>query len=354
MGKRYVKLQAASILAWFQKGWDVARNTEVDLREWVETECQGSVYGLSSIFDQAREKELPKPGTWQELHELLLEHLYVEGDSDFIQQDEFSLRVRTDDDENELAYYFFEDDFAAAHPEIVAYLLLETHDLAALPPEDVMDFAPAGRLTEIAPPGQGEGGLYLCFIGRGLPKREGPFHIKGIRLPDFNGYLRTASGNDLLAKWPRDLRYIRAFTGEMDENPREALRLCGSSFKEFYYPAEGIGTIGEARAEIEREVAISRTEDRTRYSSNADDPFVAGTEHFVQLCASEGASGNPAAIRMILSRSEETGLKGRLPDFIQADQYKQWFIFDDLWAGKHPRLAASILRFCSHWDPLVS
>jgi hypothetical protein len=31
--------------------------------------------------------------------------------------------------------------------------------------------------------------------------------------------------------------------------------------------------------------------------------------------------------------------------------YHQWFLFDDVWAASHPELAASLLRYATHWDP---
>jgi hypothetical protein len=31
--------------------------------------------------------------------------------------------------------------------------------------------------------------------------------------------------------------------------------------------------------------------------------------------------------------------------------YHQWFLFDDNWAASHPELAASLLRYATHWDP---
>jgi len=32
--------------------------------------------------------------------------------------------------------------------------------------------------------------------------------------------------------------------------------------------------------------------------------------------------------------------------------YQQWHIFDTTWAGRHPDLAQSLLRYANHWDPL--
>ena len=36
----------------------------------------------------------------------------------------------------------------------------------------------------------------------------------------------------------------------------------------------------------------------------------------------------------------------------ERDLYHQWVFFDDLWAGAHPELANSVLRFAARWDVL--
>jgi len=32
--------------------------------------------------------------------------------------------------------------------------------------------------------------------------------------------------------------------------------------------------------------------------------------------------------------------------------YRQWYLFDTVWAATHPDLARSLLRYANHWDPL--
>jgi uncharacterized protein (TIGR02996 family) len=36
----------------------------------------------------------------------------------------------------------------------------------------------------------------------------------------------------------------------------------------------------------------------------------------------------------------------------QRDLFHQWFLFDDLWAGEHPALANTVLRYARRWDVL--
>lgn len=64
----------------------------------------------------------------------------------------------------------------------------------------------------------------------------------------------------------------------------------------------------------------------TRYASGLDDVGAEWTlrqgEHLVQLLAHSGATS------------------------------EQWFLFDGHWAASHPELAASLMRYARHWDPL--
>jgi hypothetical protein len=66
-----------------------------------------------------------------QLRVLLYEHLYVESSdvAAVIRRGEHALRVRTDDDEVDLACYFVDDQAAAMSPDRLAYLLHDTWPL---------------------------------------------------------------------------------------------------------------------------------------------------------------------------------------------------------------------------------
>jgi hypothetical protein len=99
--KRVVTVPDATVLDWFRRGWD-----HDDPDAWIDSELGANVYGLESIFEEVRKRNLPQPDSVDELRELLNEHLWVEGDDEgtFIRLGEHALRVRTDDDEVDLAY----------------------------------------------------------------------------------------------------------------------------------------------------------------------------------------------------------------------------------------------------------
>jgi hypothetical protein len=93
LGKHVRWLPDASVLDWFRRAWDEAA---ADPDAWLRAELGADVYGLDSIFDEARHGPLPKPGSMAELRKLLKKHLYVEGK---VIVDEHSVRALTDDDE---------------------------------------------------------------------------------------------------------------------------------------------------------------------------------------------------------------------------------------------------------------
>lgn len=145
--KRVVTVPDTTVLDWFRRGWG-----RDDPRGWIESELGEIVYGLDSIFDEAQERHLPPPETVDDLRDLLNEHLWVEGDDDgaFIRLGEHALRVRTDDDEVDLAYYFIDEDAAAASPDRLAYLLHDTWPLPPTPPRPVRSSSMACRYVPSA------------------------------------------------------------------------------------------------------------------------------------------------------------------------------------------------------------
>lgn len=113
LSKRVRRLPDHTVLDWFRRGWAAASDPATDLDVWVATELGGRVYGLATIFDAARKRELPAPATANELGAALAEHLYVEGEA--VVEDGRVLTL-TDDDEVELACFFLPCWRAGRHP----------------------------------------------------------------------------------------------------------------------------------------------------------------------------------------------------------------------------------------------
>ncbi|SNY47724.1 hypothetical protein [Paractinoplanes atraurantiacus] len=284
-GKRVVALPDATVLDWFRRGWG-----KDDPDEWIETELGGDVYGLDSIFDKARKRGLPPPETTDQLRTLLHEHLYVEADdkSDYIRLGRHALRVRTDDDEVDLAYYFVDDETAAASPDRLAFLL---NDKWPLPKDSSPSAAHFGlsvpvRTARLVRPGpEAVFSVRLCWespdIDRNLDLR-GAVTIPGLTLPDLAAVLHKADDQEAL-RWPHDLRLLR--------------QLITSS-------AESLGGALHTYARHPRSLVEVG-------------PHIAQVARYID-------------------------------DFVGFDQ---WFLFDTRWATAHADLAHSLLRYAAHWDP---
>ena len=302
MSKRVRVRPDSSVLAWFQRGW-----YERDHDQWLESELGEDVYGLHSIFDDAREHDLAVPRTWDDLLRLLREHLYVEGE---LRADDRNLRVLTDDDEVALAYYFLDDTAVAAAPDRTAYLV---HPQWPLPSAttDAAGFTPPVPVAAAAPDAGGQGATYVVLLtyydGDSIgctPSRVFP----GVRLPDLPGRLRAV---EPAADWPAELRVLRAMA--TDDSVEAALARANRwplfALDEAPWPEEV-----DVDEVLRKELPKSRDPDRSLLTVD---------EHLAQLAM-------------------------HVDEFFG---YQQWYLFDDVWAAGHPELAASLLRYAIDWDP---
>ncbi|MBE3012554.1 hypothetical protein IL992_25655 [Microbispora sp. NEAU-D428] len=301
----------ATVLDWFRRVWDDAASQ--DAYTWVQRELGTDVYGLHTIFETG----LPAPRTHIELRRMLKEHLYVEGR---LRVDRHSVRVFTDDDEVELAYFFVDDHVVADEPDRWAYLVHESWDLPADAPPSVRAFTPPVPVDVVspAPPG-GEGVTYVVIlthyatvnsVGGRYPKA-----LPGVRLPGLAAALRTADP-DLLSG---ELRALRALIAPGDEDIGPALERCNRWARLEDDVPEILAPHPEAyhralRLLADFDPADGRDPGRT---------LVRCDDHLAQM-----------AIHL-------DGWFG----------YRQWFLFDDLWAAARPETAASLMRFGAHWDP---
>lgn len=304
LGKLVRRLPDESVLAWFQRNW----RTE-DPESMLEKELGADVYGLDSIFEAAA--DLPVPASTEELREALHEHLYVEGEADeYIRLDDYSLRVRTDDDEVELAYYFFDDTVIAESPRRLAYLLHENWPLpdttAALP----VKFTPHVPVRQAGRAGQDEVSTYAvlltCYDGASLA-RTTPWVFPGVGLSELAAHLRAARPK---ADWDPELLVLRKLIEPDDDSIGPALERCnlwpGFNLNETPWP----GPPRDHELTQGRQPGLSR---------------VHVSDHLAQLA---------------MHTNEFFG-------------YQQWYLFDSVWAATHPNLAQSLLRYAGHWDPLL-
>ncbi|MFC4059093.1 hypothetical protein ACFOWE_12350 [Planomonospora corallina] len=318
LGKHVRRLPDATVLDWFRRAWStVAGGAAPDVGAWLEAELGVGVYGLSSIFEAARGHRLPAPESWRELAGLLREHLYYEGE---VRTDEHSVRVRTDDDEVELCYFFFDDALVELCPDRVAYLL---HGAWPLPDDTGSGGArPGGGGSGGGPGGEsGDGVTHAVLLtfhdGEGICRRP-PFSFPGVRLPELAARLRGPVRRR--EEWPDELLVLRALVAPDEEDLGPALGRCNHwpSFEE-QVPPELLGEHAAAHAfALGRLGGDVRPEDR--------DPARTLLECGAHLA------------QMAIHQDHFFG-------------YRQWFLFDDVWARRHEDLARSLLRYATDWDP---
>ena len=218
LSKRIRRLEAPSIVAWFREKFGEARRASEPGRI-AEQDLGGYVYGFGTVLEAAKEHDLSPPIATKALEKILREHLYVEGGPENIRIDDHTLRVRTDDDEVELAYFFFDDEAARRHPERVAWLL---HDEPRLPDGAALrSFEPPIAIEPLTPAGAGEGNSYAVLLthydGQTLPGQACVF--PGVRLPELPAHLCRVIPEDKPVSWsptyretwPVELRLLRAF-----------------------------------------------------------------------------------------------------------------------------------------------
>lgn len=322
LSKRIRRLAAPSILAWFQAKIEEAR-TSLTPRDVGVAELGGPVQGLRSFFEAAHTHSLHTPKTTTALRKLLVEHLSIESPEENIQLDAHSVRIRTDDEQVGLAYYFFDDEVVRRSPDRVAYLLLDEPRL----PEDVSagggSFSPPVEVSALAPTGSGEGATYVALLtfadSDSLPGTISVF--PGVRVGGLVAHLRSVTPQS----WPIELRVLRAMIDPGDTTLTPALKRAaayplGLVAAGDPAPDLGAGPLAAARAEL-----LAAAEPHT----HGGDPSLA----IIQESA--------GAVLFAPHASADLG-------------HQQWILFDDRWASAHPDLAASILRYGRDWDPFAA
>jgi hypothetical protein len=358
---RVRRLPDATPLAWFQRTWTATADEdrvqdEGDAHRWVDhqlaADLGGDVYGLASLFvsapwhdpppDWDRQGRLPAR-TWQELRDLLRQHLYVEGPpEDQVRVDEHSVRAKTDDDEADVAYFFIDDTLARTAPDRAAYLLLEDWRLPAGARPARSGFQAPIPIRTLAAQRPGAGTTWAVVLGvAGDFGETPPVAFAGVRLPQLAQLLRAVRpahtepdprDRDRLCCWPYQLLALRALVGPADRTLGPALR----RYNRWAWLLEG-------------QVAIQRV----RQSAAEDHPAArAGLERVLRIPTApdwrrQRRWRDPTRSRLHTSRH-------LVQAAIHVDQlfgYERWYLFDDVWARAHPDLAASLLRSAAGWDP---
>ncbi len=327
--KTVSRLEADSVLSWFQAVWPEA-TAAADAAAWVREALGCAVRGLDALFEKARDRRLPPPESEARLHAYLDESLLIDGE---LLAAPHAVQVLTGDGDIELAYYFFDDAFLQDNPRSAAFLL---HEDWQLPEKAIDDWYQSETPTRLlTPSGSGEGGVFLVFLSHreGAPNLSDlglPYRIPGVRLPELCRWLAHAKPD---GEWPFELRLLRA---QVEDEPRtgpEPLRaaLIGCNrvpvlplLGDAGWSRLGMGSLKEARAATAAALDAHPEKQRPNRPKKSQ---VQATDHLAQLCLHVGRSG-------------------------KSDLYHRWVLFDDQWAAANKTLANGLLRYAQRWDVL--
>ena len=327
LGKRVRRVAAPSILAWFQAKIEEAR-TSLTPHRVADADVGGPVHGLAALFEAAKKHSLHTPKSTAALSKLLQEHLHAEGHADDVRADAHAVRVMANDEDGEVAWFFFDDEAQGRIPRNLAYLL---HDEPLLPEGDAERPFAAAPVPIVGPPAEGEGATYACLLTsygrRSIAGRA--VVIPGVRLPDLAAHFRrvtpdAATSLDGHDAWPVELRVLRAMIDPEDVELTPALRRSAS------YPLDAV--MGKA--------------DRAQLAMGPQDAARAELS-----AAAEGLTleGDPA--QSLVFEGDHAAL---LAAYVSVRAgYQQWILFDDRWAAANPDLATSILHCAEHADPFA-
>ncbi|MGX1612584.1 hypothetical protein ACWIF8_01660 [Micromonospora chalcea] len=248
----------------------------------------------------------------------------MEGDDkgDFIRLGEHALRVRTDDDEVDLAYYFVDDDAAVASPDRLAFLLHDTWPLPASAggSETVFRHSVPVRAVRLAPPGTDcTFSVRLCWQSPDLCRNLdllGAIQFPGVSLPDLATHLAVDDPGS--RRWPHDVRLLRALVAPGEHDVGRAL--------ERYAQLPGYAPSPASLDRMPTHEAVHREMVGMLQAERPTESLIRLDTHLVQVAR-------------------------HIDDFFGFDQ---WILFDNRWAAVHPELARSLLRYAAHWDPYES
>ena len=395
LGHRIVGFPSPSLLDWFQDNW-----ISPELRNWLfdppaegafvpthkpeskwtdedvipihnydsahqhtEKVLNGGVYGFIAVWKAMAKWSGQPPQNAEELKRFISTIDYPEGQITFR---DHALQCLTDDDEIEIAWYLFDEEFAKHHPERVAFLLHPTWQLdqkagteTAIPATD-----PSRDLSGSGDPPD-NGVVYCVFLsaldGMTLLDITGAYRFTGVRLPQFAGFIRSRDVplekktrlHSLKPTWPEELILIRAlahsskaegfaeFLAEVGDEelndkaaPARAMSDLRYSIKKPKFLTGSAKSCWEDFERLQSYIAESRKGNRTVWVREMLPPRIQTSDHFCQIRFHERL--NPE--------------QGR--NYEPVNYTWSYLFFDDHWIASHSDLAQSILHYAAGWQAL--
>lgn len=303
---RYVKeFEEETIINWFQRYWDkfITENPEED-DEYV-TALGTHIYGFP-IWPYDDEPLPSMPTDFEELKNTIGKYIY----NNEIQGDENCLKVLTDDDEIELAWFLFTEKYKKENFE---KLSLWFHN--QLPTKYGEVGTKLDVDIEILPQGNKEGCIYFIscpiYDGANLEDLEGCYKIENIRIPDIIDYLKENDFEESEKEYDygySELEFLQYISRVSENIDVETL------FKIFSkIPITELDVNQYEDSTIDELLKLDLRNDKEKSKVNA-------SEHICEI-----------SINTV------------------GEYYNYWIVFDDLWVEENEGLAKSILCFGKEW-----
>jgi uncharacterized protein (TIGR02996 family) len=332
--KHVKRFEDATLLDWFGRHWRPIADGE-QARRYARDLLGCDMHGAGYFLTQMAEAGLAPPTTTAELRDLV-QGWSVEGEVLF---EPHVIQVLDDDDELEMAAYFFDDRFLARHRARAAWLMHEDWRLPTT--AGAGGFRPGWSARRLAPRGRWQGTTYVVCLdyedSSNLSELPGPERIDGVRIPQLARYLaeerRYSRGTEQQPGWGPQLRGLRGevLNDDRHDAPQvksflEAIRRQPEDDANWNVFGDWLEDAGRPRAELfvlERALAaVGATEKNTQSQWTV-------SEHLAQLCLNTANWG-----RVYL--------------------FAHWVLFDDLWASGNAELANALLCAATRWDVLSS
>lgn len=317
-----------NLFEWFCKHWKKMDDNAV--HAYCDELFGIDVYGYDSLLTSISDNDIAKPKSQKELEEILVEHMYYEG---AITVEPHLVQVLTDDDELDIVYYLFDDDYLRSNPGKADFLLQSNWEL---PEEfsDSSDYDIKVDCEEVSPSGSFSGNTFCVFLtgyaGGNISDISANWCIEDLRIPQLGEYLLNVplSAESIFSSFPVELCLLR-------EQLLVNARLDSSEFH------------GIEKALKDCSADSSRTTLYDWVNTMDTDAILRGKSNDAQIALVYSDNSKIQVSPHMLQISIYGG------KFFDNDYYDRWIIFDDLWASKNKSLADCILRYGSRWDVLA-
>lgn len=319
--KHYKELEGKSILSWWQKHW---KATE-DPFQLVCDVFGNYIYGLAPLFEAINNHRVGFPSTMSDLAEAFETFAEVSG----IEVGEHYLQAITDNDDLELAYYFFDEVYAEQHPERVAYLL--ENDWGLPTEANNGTFEPENELPSLVAAGDTYFTCQAFYTPSNLTDLDTEQLSARLAAPKLTALLSWFDEAKPTADWPDELQLLWLLH---QNRPDATLR---DLLEEIMAHSQELGDLlisGEA----------------PRIEKASDETYALGQVNDWRLRWAKEGTERPR------SRLQYSRHLIQMSLFVESEEedflYHHWIFFDASWASENPHLANSILRYAQRWDVL--